>query len=71
MKKLISVGVVLIIVFSLFGCSFTPKVKELSEYDNTNSKELTLLSVKDGYLVIENTDTDLFIFNAEEMSILI
>ncbi len=41
-------------IFSLFGCSFTPKVRELGEYNNSNSKDLTLLTVKDGYLVNEN-----------------
>lgn len=54
MKKLISILLVLTLVLSLFGCASQPKVTELEDYNNSNSKELSLLTVKDGYIVNEN-----------------
>ena len=53
MKKLISLLLVFILIFTLFGCSKT-EVKNLDEYDNSNPKEMSLITVKDGYLIKEN-----------------
>ena len=53
MKKLISLLLVLVMIFSLFGCSET-EVKSIEEYDNSNPKEMSLITVKDGYLIKEN-----------------
>ena len=52
MKKFISFIIVLTLIFTLFGCSKT-EVKNLQEYNNSNSKELSLLTVKDGIIVNE------------------
>ena len=53
MKKLISLLLIFTFVITLFGCSQN-ETKPLTEYDNSNSKEMSLLSVKDGYIVNEN-----------------
>ncbi len=53
MKKFLSVLIVFTLIFTLFGCSKS-EVKQLGEYTNSNSKELSMLSVKDGYIVNEN-----------------
>lgn len=53
MKKLASLILVLIIILSLFGCT-APEIKSLEEYNNSNPKEMSLLTVKNGYIVNEN-----------------
>ena len=53
MKKFISIILVFTLFFSLFGCTSKPEVTDLADYNNSNSKELSLLSVKDGYIVNE------------------
>ena len=53
MKKLISLLLVFVMIFSLFGCSET-EVKSIEEYNNSNPKEMSLITVKDGYLIKEN-----------------
>lgn len=54
MKKLISLILVLTLILSLFGCTSTPETIELAAYNNSNPKEMSLLTVKDGYIVNEN-----------------
>ena len=53
MKKLISLLLVFTIILTLFGCSKS-KIKVLDEYNNSNPKEISFLTVKDGYIVNEN-----------------
>ncbi len=53
MKKLISILLIFAFIITLFGCGKT-EIKPLYEYNNTNSKEMSLLTVKDGYIVNEN-----------------
>lgn len=53
MKKLISFLIVFTMVFTLFGCAKT-EIKSLDQYNNSNPKEMSLLTVKDGYIVNEN-----------------
>ena len=53
MKKLISLLLVFAFVLALFGCG-KAETKTLEQYDNVNLKELSLLTVKDGYIVNEN-----------------
>jgi aryl-phospho-beta-D-glucosidase BglC (GH1 family) len=53
MKKLISLLLVFIMIFTMFGCSKT-EIKSLEEYDNSNPKEMSLLTVEDGHIVNEN-----------------
>ncbi len=54
MKKFISVLLVLTLVLSLFGCTSKPEITELAGYNNSNQKGLSLLTVKEGYIVNEN-----------------
>lgn len=53
MKKLISLLLVIIMFFSLFGCT-KDEIKSLEQYNNSNTKEMNLLTVKDGCIVDEN-----------------
>ncbi|MBE6804046.1 MAG: hypothetical protein E7528_04000 [Ruminococcaceae bacterium] len=53
MKKLISLLLVFTIILTLFGCS-KPETKSFDQYNNSNPKEMSLLTVKDGYIVNEN-----------------
>lgn len=53
MKKLISLILVLTLILSLFGCTSTPETIELAAYNSSNPKEMSLLTVKDGYIVNE------------------
>ena len=53
MKKRISLLLVFVVIFTLFGCSKN-ETKPLEEYNNLNSKEMSLLAVKDGHIVNEN-----------------
>ena len=53
MKKLISLLLVFTIILTQFGCS-KPETKSLDQYNNSNPKEMSLLTVKDGYIVNEN-----------------
>lgn len=53
MKKFISFVIVLTLAFTMFGCSKS-EVKSLEEYNNINSKEISLLSVKNGNIVKED-----------------
>lgn len=53
MKKFISVLLVFTIILTLFGCS-KPETKPIDRYDNQNPKEMSLLTVADGYIVNEN-----------------
>lgn len=53
MKKFISILLVLAFVLTLFGCVKT-EVKTLDQYNNSNPKEMSLLTVEDGYIVNEN-----------------
>lgn len=53
MKKLVSLLLVLIMIIMLFGCTKT-EIKSLEEYNNSNPKKMSLLTVKDGYIVNEN-----------------
>lgn len=53
MKKLISLLLVFIMILTLFGCSAS-KTKPIEEYENVNPKEMSLITVKDGYLVNED-----------------
>lgn len=52
MKKLISLLLVFIMILTLFGCTKT-EIKSLEQYNNSNPKEMSLLTVKDGYIVNE------------------
>lgn len=54
MKKFISLLLVFTLFLSLFGCTSRPEVIELADYNNSNSKELSLLTVQEGYIVNEN-----------------
>ncbi len=53
MKKLISILLVFALIFTLFGCA-KAEVKTLDQYDNSNPKEMSFFSVKDGCIVNEN-----------------
>ena len=53
MKKLISLLLVFIVIFMMFGCTKN-ETKSLTEYNNSNSKNMSFISVKDGYLVNED-----------------
>ena len=53
MKKLVSILLIFTIILTLFGCTKT-EVKSLDQYNNSNSKEMSLLTVKDGYIVNGN-----------------
>lgn len=53
MKKLISLLLVFIMILTLFGCTKT-EIKSLEEYNNSNPKKMSLLTVKDGCIVDEN-----------------
>ena len=53
MKKLISLLLVFVLILTLFGCT-KPETKSLEQYNNSNPKEMSLLTVKDGYIVNEN-----------------
>ena len=53
MKKLISLLLVFIMILTLFGCTKT-EIKSLEQYNNVNPKKMSLLTVKDGYIVNEN-----------------
>lgn len=55
MKKLISLLLVFTIILTLFGCS-KPETKSLDQYNNSNPKGMSLLTVKDGYIVNENDE---------------
>ena len=55
MKKLISLLLVFTIILTLFGCS-KPETKSLDQYNNPNPKGMSLLTVKDGYIVNENDE---------------
>lgn len=55
MKKLISLLLVFTIILTLFGCSKT-ETKSLDQYNNSNPKGMSLLTVKDGYIVNENDE---------------
>ena len=52
MKKLISLLLVITIILTLFGCTKT-EIKSLEQYNNSNPKEMSFLTVKDGYIVNE------------------
>ena len=53
MKKLVSLLLVFIMVLTLFGCTKS-EIKTLEQYNNSNPKEMSMLTVKDGYIVNEN-----------------
>jgi aryl-phospho-beta-D-glucosidase BglC (GH1 family) len=53
MRKLISCLLAFVLIFSLFGCSHS-EVRSIEEYDNSNPKEMSLITEKDGYLIKEN-----------------
>ena len=53
MKKLISLLLVFIMILTLFGCTKN-EIKSLEQYNYSNPKEMSLLTVKDGYIVNEN-----------------
>lgn len=55
MKKLISLLLVFTMILTLFGCS-KPETKSLDQYNNSNPKGMSLLTVKDGYIVNENDE---------------
>lgn len=52
MKNLISLLLVIIMFFSLFGCTKT-EIKSLEKYNNSNPQKMSLLTVKDGCIVDE------------------
>ncbi len=52
MKKFISILLVFAVVLTLFGCTKI-EVKTLDQYNNSNPKEMSLLTVEDGYIVNE------------------
>ncbi len=52
MKKLVALLLVATMILMLFGCA-KPEVKTLDQYNNSNPKEMSLLTVKDGYIVNE------------------
>lgn len=54
MKKYISFLLVLALIMTLFGCTSALETISLDDYNNSNSKDLTLLTVEDGYIVNEN-----------------
>ena len=53
MKRIISLLLVFIIILTMFGCRKN-ETKSLTEYNNSNSKNMSFISVKDGYLVNED-----------------
>lgn len=53
MKKLISLLLIFAFVVTLFGCAKT-ETKTLDQYNNVNPKEISMLTVKDGYIVNAN-----------------
>ena len=53
MKKQISLLLVITIILILFGCTKN-EIKSLEQYNYSNPKEMSLLTVKDGYIVNEN-----------------
>lgn len=53
MKKQISLLLVITIILTLFGCTKN-EIKSLEQYNYSNPKEMSLLTVKDGYIVNEN-----------------
>ncbi len=55
MKKIISLLLVFTLIATLFGCSQS-KTKPLEEYNYSNTKEMSLLSVKNGKIVMENDE---------------
>lgn len=55
MKKLVSLLLVFIMILIFFGCTKT-EIKSLEQYNNSNPKEMSLLTVKDGYIVNENDE---------------
>lgn len=55
MKKLISLLLVFFMILTLFGCTKT-EIKTLDQYNNVNPKEISMLKVKDGYIVNENNE---------------
>lgn len=52
MKKLVALLLIATMILTLFGCT-KPEVKTLDQYNNSNPKEMSLLTVKDGYIVNE------------------
>lgn len=54
MKRFISILLVFILVMSLFGCTSKPEARELAEYNNSNSKGISFLTVQNGYIVNKN-----------------
>lgn len=55
MKKFVSLLIVFIMILTLFGCT-KPETKSLEQYDNSNPKGMSLLTVKDGYIINGNGD---------------
>ena len=53
MKKLISFLLIFAFVVTLFGCA-KDETKTLDQYNNVNPKEISMLTVKDGYIVNAN-----------------
>ena len=53
MKKIISLLLVITIILTLFGCTKN-EIKSLEQYNYSNPKEMSLLTVNDGYIVNEN-----------------
>ena len=53
MKRMISLLLIFIIILTMFGCTKN-ETKSLTEYNNSNSKNMSFISVEDGYLVNEN-----------------
>ena len=56
MKKLISLLLAFTLILTLFGC--TQSKDSLEDYNNSNPKEMSFISVKDGYLINENGEKE-------------
>ncbi len=53
MRKFISLLLAFTLIFTLFGCSKS-NIESKEDYNNSNPKEMSFITVKDGYLVKEN-----------------
>lgn len=53
MRKFISLLLAFTLIITLFGCSKS-KNESIEDYNNSNPKEMSFITVKDGYLVKEN-----------------
>ena len=55
MRKFILLLLAFTLIFTLFGCSKS-NIESIEDYNNSNPKEMSFITVKDGYLVNENNE---------------